>query len=86
MVMETKLKQYVPIIERICSDSIDQDHVYEIRFHGKPVNIFPLINSNIEKNKENNKMKDIFFSQKDPIAKVVNPKNKDKNKGINIRA
>jgi len=35
---------------------------------------------------EKNKIKDIFFSEKGPTAKIVNPKNKDKNKGINIIA
>ena len=66
-------------------DSIDQDQVYEIRFHGKPVSKFPLKNSNIEKTKEKNKMKKIFFSENGPTIKIANPKNKDKNKGINIR-
>ena len=55
-VTEIKLSEYVPIIDNICIDSIDQDQVYEIRFHGKPVNKFPLKNSNIEKiNEKNNK-------------------------------
>ena len=27
-----------------------------------------------------------FFSAKEPIIKIAKPKNKDKNKGINIRA
>ena len=85
-VREIKLNAYVPINDNICIDSIDQDHVYEIKFHGKPVNKFPLRNSNIEKTKEKNKIKDIFFSEKGPTAKIVNPKNKDKNKGINITA
>ena len=85
-VTEIKLNAYVPINDSICIDSIDHDQVYEIRFHGKPVNKFPLKNSNIEKTKEKNKMKDIFFSAKDPITKIANPKNNDKNKGINIIA
>ena len=33
-------------------DSIDHDQVYEIRFHGKPVNKFPLKNSDVENTKE----------------------------------
>ena len=85
-VMEIKLNTYVPTMDNICIDSIDHDQVYEIRFHGKPVNKFPLKNSNIEKTKEKNKIKDIFFSEKGPIIKIANPKNKDKNKGINIMA
>ena len=77
---------YVPINDNICMDSIDQDHVYEIKFQGKPVNKFPLANSNIEKTKEKNKIKKIFFSENGPVIKHTNPKNKDKNKGINIMA
>ena len=76
----------MPINDSICIDSIDQDQVYEIKFHGKPVKKFPLKNSNIEKTKEKNKINDIFFSEKGPIIKIANPKNKDKNKGINIIA
>ena len=85
-VTEIKLKAYVPINDSICIDSIDQDQVYEIKFHGKPVNKFPLKNSNIEKIKENSKTNEIFFSAKTPAIKIANPKNKDRNKGINIRA
>tara|TARA_B100001179_G_scaffold93284_1_gene66102 strand:+ start:574 stop:801 length:228 start_codon:yes stop_codon:yes gene_type:complete len=55
-------------------------------FHGKPVNIFPLKNSNIEKTKEKSKTNEIFLLAKDPTNKIANPKNVDKNKGINIRA
>ena len=84
-VIEIKLNAYVPIKDRICMDSIDQDQVYEIKFQGNPVNKFPLKNSNTEKVKEKNKRKDILFSEKGPIIKTANPKNKDKNNGINIR-
>ena len=85
-VTEIKLSAYVPINDNICIDSTDHIHVYEIRFHGKPVNKFPLRNSNIEKTKEKNKTKDIFFSEKGPTTKIARPKNKDKNKGINMTA
>ena len=85
-VREIKLNAYVPINDNICIVSIDQDHVYEIKFHGKPVNKFPLKNSNIEKTKEKSKIKKIFFSENGPTIKHANPKNNDKNKGINIRA
>ena len=85
-VIENRLSEYAPKSDNICIVSTDQDQVYEIRFHGKPVNKFPLKNSNIEKIKEKNKIKDIFFSEKGPIAKIANPKNNDKNKGISIRA
>ena len=85
-VTEIKLNEYVPIKDSICIDSVDQDQVYEIKFHGKPVNKFPLKNSNMEKTKEKRKIKEIFFSAKGPTIKTTKPKNKDKNKGISIRA
>ena len=56
-VIEIKLNEYVPINDSICIDSTDQDQVYAIKFHGKPVNMFPLKNSNIEKTKEKSKIK-----------------------------
>ena len=85
-VIEIKLNEYAPINDSICTISVDHDQVYEIKFHGKPVNKFPLKNSNIEKTKEKNKIKKIFFSEKGPTIKIAKPKNKDKNNGINIRA
>jgi len=60
--------------------------VYEIKFHGNPVSKFPLKNSKIEKTIEKSKIKKILFSEKRPTIKIVTPKNKDKNKGISIRA
>jgi len=60
-VIEIKLNAYVPINDNIWIDSTDHDQVYDIKFHGKPVNKFPLKNSNIEKTKEKNKIKKIFF-------------------------
>ena len=84
--MEIKLNEYAPIKDNICIDSIDQDQVYEIKFHGKPVNMFPLKNSNIEKTKEKIKMNEMFFSAKNPANNIASPKNKDKNSGINTRA
>ena len=56
-VSETKLNEYEPIIDNICTISGDHDQVYEIKFHGNPVNKFPLKNSNIEKTKEKSKIK-----------------------------
>ena len=85
-VIEIKLNAYVPINDNIWIDSTDHDQVYDIKFHGKPVNKFPLKNSNIEKTKEKNKIKEISFSTNDPTSKIASPKNKDKNRGINIRA
>ena len=84
--IEIKLNEYAPIKDNICKISGDHDQVYEIKFHGKPVNKFPLKNSNIENTKEKNKMNEIFFSANAPTSKIARPKNKDKNKGINIRA
>ena len=60
--------------------------MYEIKFHGKPVNKFPLKNSNIEKTKEKSKINEIFFSANIPTVQIDSPKNRDKNKGINIIA
>ena len=85
-VIEIKLNEYVPINDSICIDSTDQDQVYAIKFHGKPVNMLPLKNSNIEKTKEKNNINEIFFSTNGPTTKIANPKNNDKNKGISIRA
>ena len=84
-VIEIRLNEYAPIKDSICKTSDDHDQVYEIKFHGNPVNKFPLKNSNIEKIKEKNKIKWILLSEKGPTIKIANPKNKDKNKGINIR-
>ena len=54
--MENKLKEYAPIKDNTCVNSMDQDHVYEIKFHGKPVNKFPLKNSKNEKTNENKRI------------------------------
>ena len=85
-VFEIKLNEYVPISDNICIDSIDQDQVYEIKFHGKPVNKFPHKYSNTEKTKEKSRIKEIFLSAKGPTSKIASPKNKDRNSGINTRA
>ena len=85
-VIEIKLNEYAPIKDSICTTCGDHTQVYEIKFHGKPVNKFPLRNSNIENTKEKNKINEIFFSAKIPAKKIAKPKNKDKNRGINIRA
>ena len=84
--IEIKLSEYAPIKDSICTTSDDHDQVYEIKFHGKPVNKFPLKNSNIENTKEKSKTNEMFFSAKVPTRKIDRPKNKDKNRGINIRA
>jgi len=66
--------------------SILSDQVYAIKFHGNPVRMFPLRNSNKEKVKEKNNIKEIFFWIKFPTIKIDKPKNRDRNSGINIRA
>ena len=66
----------MPIYDNTCIDAGDQDQVYEIKFHGKPVSIFPLKNSNIEKTKEKNKTKKIFLSAKNEATNIAKPKNK----------
>ena len=85
-VIEIRLNEYAPIKDSICKTSGDHDQVYEIKFHGNPVNKFPLKNSKIEKIKEKSIIKLIFFSAKAPANKIAKPKNKDKKRGINIRA
>ena len=85
-VIEIKLKEYTPIKDSICITSVDHDQVYEIKFHGKPVNKFPLKNSNIEKTKEKSKINEIFFLANIPANKIAHPKNNDKKSGIKISA
>ena len=85
-VIEIRLKEYAPIKDSTCITSDDHDQVYEIKFHGNPVNKFPLKNSKIEKIKEKSKIKLILFFAKVPTNKIAKPKNKDKKRGISIRA
>ena len=85
-VIEIRLNEYAPIKDNTCKTSGDHDQVYEIKFHGNPVNKFPLKNSKIEKIKEKNIIKLIFFLAKIPTNKIAKPKNKDRKRGINIRA
>ena len=49
------LKLYVPINDIICNISSFSEKLYAIKFHGKPVNIFPLKNSNSPSKRENKK-------------------------------
>jgi len=85
-VIETKLNEYAPIRDNTWTTSADHDQVYEIKFHGNPVNKFPLKNSNTEKTKEKSRIKKIFFFANVPTSKIASPKNKDRNSGINTRA
>ena len=43
-----KLKLYVPINESICKIGKNSEKENDIKFHGKPDKILPLINSEIE--------------------------------------
>ena len=85
-VIENKLNEYTPINDKICMLSKDQCQVYEIKFHGKPVNKLPLKNSIIEKIEEKKRINEMLFSAKIPEIKTARPKKNDKNNGINIRA
>ena len=85
-VIENKLNVYVPNNDNICKVSMDHDQVYETKFHGKPVNKFPLKNSKIANTTENSKTKKTLFSEKGPTIKIANPKKIDKNSGIIIKA
>ena len=73
-VIEIKLNEYAPIKDSICTTCGDHTQVYEIKFHGNPVNKFPLKNSNIEKTKEKNKIKKTFFAANGPTIKIAKPK------------
>ena len=85
-VIEIRLNEYAPIKDSSCKISGDHDQVQEIKFHGNPVNKFPLKNSKIEKNKEKSIIKLILLFAKIPTNKIAKPKNKDRKRGINIRA
>ena len=61
IVIETKLNEYVPINDKICKLLNEDDQLNAIKFHGKPVKIFPRKNSKIEKIKEKTKIKVIFL-------------------------
>ena len=81
-----KLMPKTPTNAAICITSMFVDQIYPIKFQGNPVNKFPLRNSKIEKIKEKNKTKKIFFSASGPTIKIVIPKKRDKNNGISIAA
>ena len=66
-------------------NSRDQDQVYEIKFHGNPVSILPLKNSNIENTNEKIRIKKKLFSTYGPTNRIAKPKKIAKNSGINIR-
>ena len=85
-VIEIRLNEYAPIKDNTCKTSGDHDQVYEIKFHGNPVNKCPLKNSKIEKNKEKSIIKLILLFAKIPTNKIAKPKNKDRKRGINISA
>ena len=81
-----KLRPKTPVIETNWIIPSENVHTLPRRFQGNPVNKFPLRNSKIEKIKEKNKTKEILLSTKGPAIRIARPKNKDKNRGINIKA
>ena len=51
IVIKIKLKEKIPIKERICKLSIDQEKLYDHKFHGNPVKIKLLRKSEIANKK-----------------------------------
>ena len=72
IVIEIKLKEYVPIKDRICIELIEETQLKEIKFHGKPVKTLPLINSIIEKINEKISIDVIFLFTFILYSKVTN--------------
>ena len=72
--IQIKLKEYVPITDKIWIKKILLEKLNEIKFQGKPDNINPLINSIIP-NKTENKKKEltIFLKKKIENRKVIRP-------------
>ena len=79
------LKEKIPIIDKICKLSSDQEKLYAQIFQGNPVNTKLLKKSKEDKSKLIKIIEDIFSSIKCPKKSKGNEKNKDKNNGINIR-
>ena len=53
--------------------SKDHDQLYAIKFHGKPLNILPRINSKIENSREKNKTKLISLETNFLSINVITP-------------
>ena len=58
-----KLKEYVPIIERICKKYIFSEKLKAIKFQGKPVNIKLLITSIVPNVTEKIRNEEVIFFQ-----------------------
>ena len=72
--IHNKLKEYVPITERICKKYVFSEKLQAIKFHGKPVNIKPLIISIVPNIIENIKnVVVIFLEKKIENKRVINP-------------
>ena len=72
--MQIKLNPQVPINETILINSKLLIKLYDIKFHGKPVKIVPLINSKTPNNSEKIKKElTVFFGFKIIKQKVANP-------------
>ena len=85
-VISIRLKEKIPIIDNICKLSSDQEKLYAQRFQGNPVKTKLLIKSKTDNSKLIKIIEDIFKSIKYPKKIMGNEKNKDKNKGISIKA
>ena len=84
--LEIKLKEYVPIKDRICIEWIEETQLKEIKFHGNPVNILALKKSENPIAPEKTNIDERFKFKKDPTSKNVILKNKLKNNGKNNKA
>ena len=62
IVIDIKLKLYVPIKDKICNEFIYSVQLKTIKFQGKPPKINPLTNSITEKINEKSKIVNKFFS------------------------
>ena len=61
IVITNKFKEYVPTYDKIWINSLIPTKLKEIKFQGKPPNIWPLKYSIIENIKANKKILTIFF-------------------------
>ena len=84
--MTSKFNANVPVIDKICNTSGDQEKLCTQRFHGKPVSIVLLKKSKTEKVKLIKKIDDILSFKNFPTKTIGKEKNKDKNNGISIKA
>jgi len=69
------------LINAIIKQTKKLQHSSSFNFTNEPVEILAKKLVKLSPN-----MTNVFFSENGPTAKIASPKNKDKNKGINIRA